>query len=119
MYVYVCVCVCVYECVCMCVYVCVFMCVYVCMYVCVYVCLDRKYAERTALFGATQCLTYAPEIDGGGHRDQSGCHEDHVMCLVGFCFIVYTGTPDGCLPFYIIKRLPWKGSCDFDVCGLH
>ena len=50
---------------------------------------------------------------------ESGFHEDHVMCLVGFCFIVYTGTPDGCLLFYIIKRLPWRGSCDLEVCGLH
>jgi len=38
LYMYVCMCVCVYACMCVCVYVCMLVCVYVCMCVCVYAC---------------------------------------------------------------------------------
>jgi hypothetical protein len=64
-----------FVCVCahVCVHVCVFMCVCVC--VCVCVCLDSKYTERTALFGATQCLTYAQEI----------CEQKYQRCALNVC----------------------------------
>jgi hypothetical protein len=63
-YIYMCVCVCVFVCMCVCVYVCMCVCVYVCMCVCVYVylCIFWIYVPMYVLMYV--CMYVHAEIRG-------------------------------------------------------
>ena len=61
---------------------------------------------------------------GSCDLDVCGLHGDHVMGVISsrgesMVSFLYIGTPEGCLPLYIIKGYHCKQSCDLDQTGCH